>query len=173
VWRVDHDNRGAIACSWTPTCEERALTVSSVGSSKFGIYVTEVLHRTAYVAACSPVHLAITLVPSFDAPGHNTGRACCGLASVHHLPRPTARAMAADHGRRASSRSSCKLAGVEWDDSVAGSSSVWISTECVRAPDPLRCHHLQGTRQLRLSILGMMLLYHPVRDLCDPARRKG
>jgi hypothetical protein len=36
-------------------------------------------------------------------------------------------------------RSSCELAGVEWDDGVAGSSSVWTSTECVRpseAPPP-------------------------------------
>jgi hypothetical protein len=71
-------------------------------------------------------------------------RACCWFASVHRLPRPRGYKLghcpSATASRAMSQllvRASCKLAGVEWDDGVAGSSARFgPSTECVRPSEP-------------------------------------
>jgi hypothetical protein len=58
----------------------------------------------------------------------------------------------------------------EWDDGVAGSSSVgprW------NAPDPPRCLHLQRTWQLQLSKCMRLLCHPPPSDVCKPSPSKG
>jgi hypothetical protein len=99
-------------------------------------------------------------------------RARCGLASVHCLPRPTAPALPFGYSSKGDELAApgSKLAGVEWDDGVAGSSSVWTSTECVRpseAPPP-SAHVAAATLEMHEAAISS----NPVTCV-NPASRKG
>jgi hypothetical protein len=116
--------------------------------------------------------------PSLRASGRETGlKSLLRVGVSTPSAPPTARSLPFSYSSTgdelAFRTSSCKLAGVEWDDGVAGSSSVWTSTECVRAPNPLRRLHLQRTRQLRLSKCIRLLYHPPPKDVCEPSPSKG
>ena len=119
-------------------------------------------------------HVGRTLVPPSAASGRETGLESL-FASVHRLPRLAARSLPFSYGSTGDEittpRSSCKLAGVGWGDGVAGSSSVWTSTECVRpseAPPPS-----EHAWQLRVSKCRSCYIIHPRVACANPARRKG
>jgi hypothetical protein len=119
----------------------------------------------------APQSVGRTLVPPSAALGRETGLVADGVSAPSAPPNSSVIALRLrQHGRRAS----CQLAGVEWDDGVAGSSSVWTSTECARAPDPPRRLHLQRTLQLQLSQCHDAATSSTPRVTCaNPARRKG
>jgi hypothetical protein len=93
-----------------------------------------------------------------------SGQRACLKSIFHSAGRPFSYNITNDE------LASCKLAGVEWDDGVAGAARFGPRRN---ASHPPRRLHLQRTRQLRLSKC-MMLLYHPPpSDACEPSPSKG
>jgi hypothetical protein len=104
-------------------------------------------------------------------------RACCGFASVHHLPRPTARVLPAGHRRRAS----CPYVLAA---SLQVSNGMMVLLGAARFGPPrnaserptLRGASTYSARDSCSSRNDMMLLYiiHvPTNKVCEPSPSKG
>jgi hypothetical protein len=102
-------------------------------------------------------------------------RACCGFASVHRLPRPTARLLHFGYSSTAGRASSSYV--------LAASSWVWNGMMVLlgaarvgprrNTSDPPRRLHLQRMQQLRLSKCMRLLSHPPLSDVCEPSLSKG